>query len=246
MRHPKPYIVETAAVKSLHFTPEETQSRMWKREPDSLVFDYTRLMTGFLLWQPSPCDIAMVGLGGGSLAKFCHRWLPDARIDVAEINPHVIALRDAFHVPPDDRRLTVREADGVAFVGAARRRYDALLVDGYDHAGMPARLRSREFLADCRAALRADGVFVANLNSDDPHVARFLERTREAFGGEAFAAEDSAGGNRIVFAGAAGRRIGAIERPAALDRDAWAQVVLAFVRIRAAQHDWLTQRTPPR
>ena len=51
-------------------------------------------MMGFLLFIPSPARILMVGLGGGSLAKFCFRHLPDAAIDVVEINPHVIALRD--------------------------------------------------------------------------------------------------------------------------------------------------------
>ena len=53
--------------------------------------------------------------GGGSLAKFCYRHLPDTCITVVEINPHVIALRDEFKVPPDDRRFRVVEADGVHF-----------------------------------------------------------------------------------------------------------------------------------
>ena len=44
----------------------------------------------------------MIGLGGGSLAKFCHHYLPETRITVVEINPHVIAMRRHFQVPDDD------------------------------------------------------------------------------------------------------------------------------------------------
>ncbi|HJU39798.1 MAG TPA: fused MFS/spermidine synthase, partial [Tahibacter sp.] len=199
MPHPKPYLVETDAALSLHFTDGETQSRMDKRDPDALVFDYTRLMTGFALFVPSPRAIAMIGLGGGSLAKFCRRHLPRARIDVVEINPHVVALRDAFRVPPDDRRFTVHVDDGARFVRTLRAR-DALLVDGYDADGMPARLRAPAFVADCRAALSSRGVFVANVNSDDTNAARFLRTVRETFDGDMLVVDDTGGGNRVVFA----------------------------------------------
>ncbi|HVJ63024.1 MAG TPA: fused MFS/spermidine synthase [Tahibacter sp.] len=243
MAHPKPYIVETEAAKSLHFTQGETQSRMWKREPDALVFEYTRLMMGFALFAPDVRDIAMIGLGGGSLAKFCHRYLPRARIDVVEINPHVIALRDAFRVPPDDRRFTVHADDGVRFMRAVARRYDALLLDGYDHAGMPARLRAPAFIADCRAALEPAGLFVVNINSDDTNAARFIASVRAEFDERVLVVDDAAGGNRVVFAGAPlARRVGAIERPESLAREAWAQLVLPYARIRTAQHGWLAAR----
>ena len=243
MAHPKPYLVETDAAISLHFTDGETQSRMWKREPDALVFDYTRLMMGFALFAPAVRDIAMIGLGGGSLAKFCHRYLPRARIDVVEINPHVIALRDTFRVPPDDRRFAIHADDGVRFVRAAQRRYDALLVDGYDANGMPAKLRAPSFVADCRAALRPDGLLVVNLNSDDANAMRLVATVRAAFGDRVLVVDDAVGGNRIVFAGAPlARRVGAIERPESLDREAWAQLVLPFARIRAVQHGWLAAR----
>jgi spermidine synthase len=49
----------------------------------------------------------MIGLGGGSLVKYCHHHLPGARVSVAEISPEVIALRDRFRIPPDDERLEV-------------------------------------------------------------------------------------------------------------------------------------------
>jgi spermidine synthase len=82
------------------------------QNPHALALEYTRTMMGFLLFNPEPQNIAMLGLGGGSLAKFCYRYLPQSRIQVVEINPQVIALRDEFHVPPDDKRFGVVRGDG--------------------------------------------------------------------------------------------------------------------------------------
>src|SRR5512146_1660508 len=100
--HARPFVHEGSNRKGLYFSISEIQSRMDLRDPFALDLEYTRTMMGFLLFRPDPRQIAMIGLGGGSLAKFCHRHLPAARLQVVEINPHVIALRDEFHVPPDD------------------------------------------------------------------------------------------------------------------------------------------------
>lgn len=235
-----PYVVDAAGLRSLHFGPARIQSRMRLKAPDALVFDYTCVMMGFLLFGATPRRIGVIGLGGGSLTKFCHRHVASARIAVVELDTRVIALRDAFAIPRDDRRLRIRLGDGVAFVAASTRAFDAILLDGYDEAGMPARLRSADFAAACRAALRPRGVLVVNLDRSDPGFAVFLRRLRAQFADAVFIADDADHGNAVVFAGApVRRRLGAIERPATLDRVAWAQLVTAFARVRAAQHVWL-------
>jgi spermidine synthase len=85
---------------------------MWLDEPDTLVSAYTRKMMGFLLFRKRPRGVVMIGLGGGSLVKFCHRHLPSTRMTVVEINARVIALRSHFQIPPDDSRLRVINEDG--------------------------------------------------------------------------------------------------------------------------------------
>lgn len=235
-----PYVVDAGGLRSLHFGPARIQSRMRLAEPDALVFDYTCLMMGFVAFCAAPRRIAVIGLGGGSLVKFCRRHLPQARLDVVEIDPRVIALRDAFAVPRDDRRLRIRLGDGAAFVATQTRVFDAILLDGYDEAGMPARLRSARFAAACRVALRPRGVLVINVDRGDPGFANLLRHLRRHFDDAVFVADDEDGGNAVVFAGTPlRRRLGAIARPARLDRTAWAQLVAGFGRVRAAQHRWL-------
>ena len=77
---------------------------------------------------------------------------------VAEINPHVIALRDEFGIPPDSARLRVVCQDGAVLVRDPPQRFDVLLVDGFDWEGLPDALCSQAFYDDCAQALTDTGV----------------------------------------------------------------------------------------
>ena len=140
----------------------------------------------------------MIGLGGGSLAKFCYRELPRSRIDVVEINPHVVALREDFHVPPDDERFHVHLDDGVRFVGQSRKQFNILLLDAYTRKGLPQKLGSKSFYDSCRHALRNDGVMVLNLYCKDANA--HIDRIRESFGDAVFTVDEDDGTNCVVFA----------------------------------------------
>ncbi|MEN5116877.1 transferase [Luteimonas sp. TWI662] len=195
----RPYVRRHDGFTSLQFVRRQTQSRMVSGDPDRLLVDYTRTMFAALLWQPAPAVLGMVGLGGGSQAKFAYRHLPDTRIEVVENNPHVVALRAEFGVPADDARLEVVIDDGAQFVASRRARFDLLLVDGYDEHGIPAALSSQAFYDDCRDALVADGVLACNLYVRDPdtHVARL----QQAFGqAQVLVVDEPKMSNRVAFA----------------------------------------------
>ena len=186
---------------SLHFGFPTIQSRMLKAEPERLILDYTRTMMGFLLFQPKPERIAMIGLGGGSLAKYCHRRLPDADFTAIEISPDVVALRDTFGIPDDDARFRILCADGAHFVRRATDSFDILMVDGFDRDGQPRQLCSAEFYDACHAALRPGGVLVVNLCADDTGYGSYVGRISDSFSGKVVVVEAEEGDNKIVFAG---------------------------------------------
>lgn len=196
-----PFVVEERGTRSLHFTIGETQSSMRVDRPDELLIDYTRTMMGFLLLTPRPRNITMIGLGGGSLAKFCHRHLPSARITVVENNPGVIALRKDFGIPDDDARLSVLEDDGALFVRMAAGAVDVLLVDGFDGTGQPAQLCSQAFYDDCFGALAPGGVMAVNLHADHPEHELFTGRIARSFKGNAAQVLAGEKANCIVLAG---------------------------------------------
>lgn len=196
--------------RSLEFVPGMIQSEMRLSRPDELVLDYARAMMCFALFQPRPAHILMVGLGGGSLAKFCYRHLPQARITVLELRADVIALRRQFMIPPDDARFRVLHADAAEQLRRMPASADVLLIDGFDEAGLPAALCSARFYADCAGALRPGGVLAANVFSYDPRYGAVLRRLHRVFGGRICWMNGVAGNNRILFAiqdGVAGRAL---------------------------------------
>lgn len=238
---PRPFVRNSWLYTSLQFTRSEAQSRMLRHDPDRLLIDYTRTMMGVLLFVPAPARIGMVGLGGGSLVKFCHRHLPSSSIEVVEICPQVIGLRGRFKIPPDGPRLSVIEGDGAEFVRARRGRFDALMVDGYDASGLAPALSTQQFYDDCRDALAPDGVMTVNLfgRGADAHV----ERLQHTFGRKLLVVREGRQSNRVAF-GWVGRPVSRGELrqleqrfPATLGADARAQLVEPFARIaEAARH----------
>jgi spermidine synthase len=201
--------------RTLEFTPGDVQSEMLVSRPDALVLEYTRAMMCFALFVPDPHHILMVGLGGGSLVKFCHRHFPRASITVLEIREDVIALRDQFCLPPDDARLRVLHCDAADYLARMPGCCDVLLVDGFDSQGLPSTLTGSAFYAACRRALHPGGVLVANVFTYDPQYAGALQRLRTAFDGRLAWFARIAGNNRILFAvhpAAPGARPGRGER----------------------------------
>lgn len=197
----QPIVVETEHLVSLCFDGRGMQSTMLRQAPDALALGYTRTMMGFLLFQPEPAHVGLIGLGGGSLVKYCYRNLPNTRLTAIEINPDVIALRDRFHVPPDDARLTIICADAARHLSTTAHAFDVLLQDGFNADGAPSELCSAAFYDTCRARLNDDGVLVVNLLGDDPRLGDCLARLRETFGPSvAIAPAEDGAGNVIAFA----------------------------------------------
>jgi len=196
----KPYLSESGGVLALNFDGLSVQSEMFIDAPDDLVIGYTRAMMSFLLLKPSPRCIAMIGLGGGSLAKYCYRYLPDAAIEVIEINADVIALRNEFAIPPDDARFRVLLGDGAGWVRDMQQAQDVLIVDGFDAQGLPDALSSQRFYDDCYASLADDGIMVVNLWGGYPNYASYLARINNSFDYRVVVVDADDSVNKIVLA----------------------------------------------
>lgn len=204
-RYDKPFLVENRKTRSLCFAIEgAVQSEMRLDDPETLVTPYARKMMGFLLFRNRPRELVMIGLGGGSLAKFCHRHLPATRMTVIEIDAGVIALRSHFQIPPDDSRLRVIHGEGSAYVAAmasSNQGTDVLLVDAFDHQGIATAVTERAFLQNARRVLSAGGIFVMNIIADHEMCKRYIEEIRSVFGDPIIAVTIDHGGNVVVFAG---------------------------------------------
>jgi len=177
-------ISEDDGVRLLHIGGDAIQSAIRLASPEALELDYTRAMMAFLLFHPQPAHIAMVGLGGGSIARFVHRRMAASRITVVEIRADVVeAARRFFGLPADDERLAVVADDGAAWVPRHPGCADVLLLDAFEDGKQVPTLCREAFYAAARAALRPGGILVANFIADDRKLDTWLERIARSFGG---------------------------------------------------------------
>jgi len=199
-QHKTPFMLETGSERQLLFTRASVQSTMSIDAPDALVTPYTRKMMSFLLFDPEPQHIVMIGLGGGSMAKFCYRNLPGTRVTAIEIDADVIALRDEFFLPADDDRFRIVHADGANFVASLREPVDVMLVDAFDAEGIASSLATSNFYGDACARLVDDGVLVMNLSGERRRYPSHLRRLRRAFGNRLLLLPITASDNVLAFA----------------------------------------------
>ncbi|MBF0625291.1 MAG: spermidine synthase [Magnetococcales bacterium] len=160
-------IIDEGPLRMLQFGSHLRQSCMLRARPDHLVLPYTRGMMVPLALQPAPRRILMLGLGGGSMAKFLLHALPDCEIDVVEIIPDLPDLARRYFGVPDTPRLRIRIEDGGHFI---RRRaaggpgqFDLILMDAFNQDGMAATVYGEELLPLCHSLLAPGGVLAANL-----------------------------------------------------------------------------------
>ena len=194
-----PLVFELGNIRSLLANWAFVQSAMDIQDPDMLVLDYTRTMMAFLLLHPEPQAIDIIGLGGGSLAKYCYRHIPGASITGVEIDPEVIALADRFELPPQGRRFRIVCEDGTRFVRRSSAACDILMVDGFNGDGQSPQLATSTFFGDCRSHLRPGGILVVNLCDHQARTAVIAARIREQFG-RIVVVPVPGGMNQIVFA----------------------------------------------
>jgi spermidine synthase len=196
----KPFIIDCGLQRRLQFDLYTVQSAMHREHPDRLSLPYTRKMMAFLLFNRAPARILLLGLGGGSLAKFCYRRLRGAAVTAVELNPDVIALREAFQIPPDDDRFRIICADGADYVARAGHSKDVIVADACDREGIAPELDVVEFYQAAHRRLSRGGVFVINVCGDPNGAAAHVAKIRAVFGDDFMTLQGRPDSNVILFA----------------------------------------------
>lgn len=157
-------VFDHEGVRSLYFGTRACQSSMLLSEPATLTLGYTRSMLAALLFQPAPAKILLIGLGGGSLARFLLRHLPDTQITCIEPRASVVELARGYFQLPEHERLQIQITDGASFLSDCREHsFDLILIDAFDSVGVHPSVCTREFHHAVRRALASDGVVSINL-----------------------------------------------------------------------------------
>jgi len=135
------------------------------RNPDRFIMNYPQMMMSALYLKPRPQSILIVGLGGGSMPRVLAKLLPEAAVDVVEIDPAVVSVAKKYFAFQPSAKVSVIESDGRVYVKKAireQRHYDLVMLDAFDHEYIPEHLLTQEFLREVKALLSPDGVLAAN------------------------------------------------------------------------------------
>jgi spermidine synthase len=178
-------INEEDGVRYLQFDSHWIQGAMRLARPWALELDYTREMMMALVMRPDPGwprSVLQIGLGAASITRFLHRNLPKTKLEVVEIDPEVVLNAwQFFRLPEESPRLRIEVGEGYRYMATSRRRFDLILVDGFDAKGRAGALHTLPFYDLCRTRLNDGGMMVTNLLSRRTHVKANADPIRKAF-----------------------------------------------------------------
>ena len=197
-------ISEEAGVRYLHFGSTWVQGAMRIARPWNLELEYTREMMASLLLREGarwPRKVLLIGLGAASLTKFLYRNRPLAQLTIVEIEPGVVAAaRQFFKLPEDDKRIHLVIGDGAEYVLGTEKKFDLILVDGFNEHAHPGALNTLSFYQACRSRLSDHGVLAVNLLGLSRGVMGGFAHICTAFEDRALMFPSCESGNTIAFA----------------------------------------------
>jgi spermidine synthase len=204
---PEATISEHDGVRYLHLGTPWVQGAMRLKKPQQLELEYVQRMMAWMLWRPigevTHGRALQLGLGAGSITRFCRNVL-HMKTTAVELNPMVIsACRLWFHLPGDDARFTLINDDAARYVADPGHLQSAAVinVDLYDHEAAAPVLDDESFYTACRGVLSHGGVMSVNLFGRDASFARSAERIAAVFGiDQVWSLRPTKEGNTVVVA----------------------------------------------
>ena len=127
---------------------------------------------------PSDMDVLILGMGTGTYATQCRKYLGDMNVEGVEIDEKITQLSRKYFSLSED--VPVTTYDGRAYLNAMDKKYDVIMVDAYQDITIPFQMSSVEFFTLVKDHLNEDGVMVVNMNmrgSGDGNINQYLSDT---------------------------------------------------------------------
>lgn len=133
-------------------------------DSDELTYEYTKYYSLHTMFVPEVKRALAIGGGAYSIPKALLSDLPNAKVDVSEIEPSLVPLSKEYFGLKDDPRLTHYIKDGRRMLHDTNNRYDVIFSDVYHSMySVPAHFTTKEFMDLAHSRLNPDGIFLANL-----------------------------------------------------------------------------------
>ena len=200
-------VEDTGDLRCLRFNvknSKSSQSCFLKSNPQSLVFNYTKLLFSALLVNNQPERILIIGLGGGTMSNTLHQLFPKSRIDNVEIDPSVVKVARQYFGFFENENVKTYTQDGRIFIKRAllkKQKYDWIILDAFNGEYIPEHLLTQEFLTEAKQLLSTNGVLTSNTFSSSTLYAH-ESATYQSVYNEFFNVRNQKNNNRIILVSA--------------------------------------------
>jgi len=133
-------------------------------DADDLPVKYTQNITLGVIYPPEVKRILMLGLGGGSISTYLGRHMPEATIDVVEIDPAVVTAAKTYFGIRETQAVRYLEGDARVFLNRHKDTYDLILVDAFYGGYVPFHLLTKEFYTLLKDRLTPGGAAAFNVH----------------------------------------------------------------------------------
>jgi spermidine synthase len=161
--------------------PDYVESIVDLKDPDALPVSYNRTMAVALTYPPAAKRILMIGLGAGSISTYLGRAMPDAQIDVVELDPGVIAAGKKYFGLRENDKVRFIESDGRVYLNRHKDQYDLILLDAFRELGIPFHMLTKEFYALVKDHLAPGGAVASNVAANTKLYVSTLVTLRAVF-----------------------------------------------------------------
>lgn len=149
-------------IRGLQTGPRGIQSGVRTDGSSDPVFWYTKELARITL-EKQPRSVLILGGGAFTLPEYLGEKLPEARVDVVEIDPKLEAIAEDYFYFTKPSNVELIFADARSFINQTDRRYDVIIVDVYGDTSIPFSLLTREYGEQVSARLNDKGIVLANI-----------------------------------------------------------------------------------
>lgn len=146
----------------LTFGNSVEQSCMDKLKPYRLEHSYTQTMLLGLLLGETPVEVAVLGLGGGSLIRALHHLRPKLHIDAIDYRQSVIDVAKDFFFLPETSKVKLYCNEAEKFLEQNPKNYNVMFSDLYLADKVHQSQQQKSFYDLCHERLTDNGLLVIN------------------------------------------------------------------------------------
>ncbi len=137
------------------------------QDPTDLVYEYTKYYSVYKAFNTEIKNALVIGGGAYSVPKALLFELPEANVDVSEIEPSLYELAKQYFNLKDAERLKNFTEDGRRLLAKSEKNYDLIFSDVYYSLySIPAHFTAKEFFETVKNRLSQNGIFIANMIGD--------------------------------------------------------------------------------